>query len=153
MPVPVGMTSLSENFTLEELARTCTGAPNEPDDRAREKLLYLANFILQPIRDRWGKLYINSGYRSPAVNQRVGGSDTSQHCDGEAADLITLEAPLQNVYRWIVEDSRLAFGQCIFELRATDWIHVSLPRIHKPNHEALVSPEPGRYIRFTGRFA
>lgn len=144
---------LSENFDLSELTRTSTGLPNEPDDEAEEKLLYLASFILQPIRDRWGKVHLNSGYRSAAVNQRVGGAATSQHCLGEAADLITLEAPLRDVYRWIVEDSRLAFGQCIYELHATDWIHISLPRINKPNHEALVSPAPGRFIPFTGRFA
>ena len=147
------MLKLSESFILQELTKTSTGLQNQPDVVEEEKLLYLANFILQPIRDRWGKLYINSGYRSPAVNQRVGGADTSQHCYGEAADFITLEAPLKDVYRWIVEDSRLAFGQCICEIRATDWIHVSLPRIDKPNHEALVSPSPGRYIKFEGRFA
>ena len=144
---------LSENFSLSELTKTVTGLPNQPDVEEEEKLLYLANFILQPIRDRWGKIHINSGYRSPAVNQRVGGADTSQHCYGEAADFISLEAPLKDVYRWIVEDSKLAFGQCICEIRTTDWIHVSLPRINKPNHEALISPSPGRYIKFEGRFA
>lgn len=145
---------LTENFDLAELTATHTGLPNTPGPVEGEKLLYLANFILQPIRDRWGRLRINSGYRSPAVNQRVGGSASSQHCLGEAADIVLLDAPKENVYRWIVEDSRLAFGQCIYESRPTgDWIHIGLVRVNKPNHEALFSPQPGRYIKFEGRFA
>ena len=147
------MLKLSESFILQELTKTSTGLQNQPDVVEEEKLLYLASFILQPIRDRWGKLRVNSGYRSAAVNAMVNGEPTSQHCYGEAADIVPMEAPLKDVYRWIVEDSRLAFGQCICEIRATDWIHVSLPRIDKPNHEALVSPSPGRYIKFEGRFA
>jgi len=147
------MLKLSESFILQELTKTSTGLQNQPDVVEEEKLLYLASFILQPIRDRWGKLRVNSGYRSAAVNAMVNGEPRSQHCYGEAADIVPMEAPLKDVYRWIVEDSRLAFGQCICEIRATDWIHVSLPRINKPNHEALISPSPGRYIKFEGRFA
>ena len=147
------MLKLSESFILQELTKTSTGLQNQPDVVEEEKLLYLASFILQPIRDRWGKLRVNSGYRSAAVNAMVNGEPRSQHCYGEAADIVPMEAPLKDVYRWIVEDSRLAFGQCICEIRATDWIHVSLPRIDKPNHEALVSPSPGRYIKCEGRFA
>ena len=150
MPLRIGMTRLSENFTLEELARTCTGAPNEPDDRAREKLLYLASFILEPIRARWGRVRVSSAYRSPAVNRKVGGAAESQHLFGEAADIVPAEAPLEDVYLWIVEHSHMAFGQCILERRANEWIHLSLPRIDKPNFEALVSPAPGRFIKYTG---
>ena len=43
--------NLSKNFTLSELARTDTGLPNEPNYHEQQKLLYLATFILQPIRD------------------------------------------------------------------------------------------------------
>ena len=144
--------NLSKDFTLKELIRTVSGLPNDPDERAEEKLLYLASFILQPIRNQWGRLYITSGYRSSGVNKRVGGADTSQHLYGEAADFIALEAPLKDVYRWIVDEGHIAFGQCIFEIRATDWIHVALPRLDKLNHQALVSTAPGRFVNFTGRF-
>lgn len=147
------MTRLSDNFTLAEMIATNTGAPNAPDERATEKLLYLASFILQPIRDRWGLIRVTSGYRSPAVNLKVGGQASSQHLFGEAADIIPLGARITDVYRWIAEESRIAFGQCIYESRGNDWIHISLPRTGRRNREALLSPEPGLFLKFNGRFA
>ncbi len=150
MPLRPSMTRLSENFTLEELTRTSTGAHNEPDWRATEKLLYLASFILEPIRERWGRVRVTSAYRSPAVNRIVGGAASSQHLSGEAADIVPVDASVEDVYRWVVEEGRLAFGQCIFERRANEWIHLSLPRAGKLNKEALVSPGQGRYLKYTG---
>lgn len=126
----------SENFTLEELRVTSMGDKNTPNEEAKTKLLYLANYVLQPIRDRWGVLQITSAFRSQAVNLLAGGSITSQHILGEAADFIPTESNIKEVYRWIVEDSHIAFGQCIFE--KGEWIHISLPRLHRPNHEALI---------------
>ena len=43
---------LSRNFTLEELCVTGTGLPNIPDAGHTEKMLYLATYILQPIRNK-----------------------------------------------------------------------------------------------------
>jgi uncharacterized protein YcbK (DUF882 family) len=43
---------------------------------------------LQVIRDAIGQsIHINSGYRSPAHNKKVGGASRSQHLLGKAADL------------------------------------------------------------------
>ena len=143
-------TKLSENFSLDELTATTTGLPNQPDEETEVKLLYLANYVLQPIRNRWGRLTVNSGYRSGAVNKAVGGSETSQHRLGEAADIVPTEADLRAVYRWIVEDSGIAFGQCIYEcVKNGAWIHVSLCRFDKPNHEALVF-NGRKYERYKG---
>jgi uncharacterized protein YcbK (DUF882 family) len=138
---------LSENFPLEELTATDTGLPNQPDEEAEVKLLYLANYVLQPIRDRWGRIDVTSGYRSGAVNKAVGGSETSQHRLGEAADIVPAEADLKAVYRWIVEESRIAFGQAIYE--RDSWLHVALCRLDKPNREALVF-NGKRYERYMG---
>lgn len=125
---------LSENFSLEELTATSTGLMNHPTDEAEEKLLYVANYLLQLIRDRWGSIRVNSGYRSPAVNAQVGGSATSQHRFGEAVDFIPLEADMKEVFYWLVKDSGIAFGQAILE---PGWIHVSLVRVKGPNYQAL----------------
>ena len=44
--------------------------------------------MIQDLRDWYGKpLNVNSWYRTPAFNKRVGGSSTSAHLDGRAADL------------------------------------------------------------------
>ena len=138
---------LSENFSLDELTATTTGLPNQPDEEVEVKLLYLANYVLQPIRNRWGRLKVNSGYRSGAVNKAVGGSETSQHRLGEAADIVPIEADLKAVYRWIVEDSGIAFSQCIYE--RDSWLHIGLCRFDKPNHEALVF-NGRKYERYKG---
>lgn len=44
--------------------------------------------ILQKIRNHFGKpVNINSGYRTPAYNKKVGGATYSQHLYGTAADI------------------------------------------------------------------
>lgn len=141
---------LSENFTLEELIRTSLSLPNLPNIQEEEKLLYLANYLLQPIRDRYGAIKITSGFRCEEVNLKVGGTSSSQHRLGEAVDFFPLQHPIEDVYRWIVEDSRLAFGQVIFETKnGGKWIHLSLVRFSKPNQEALVYNGKG-YQKYTG---
>lgn len=129
---------LSKNFTLSEFCVTNTGLPNNPDMLSRANLSLLARKILQPIRERAGILKISSGYRSPEVNKAVGGSESSQHCDGEAADIIPLEADIDEVMGWIVRDSGIQFGQCILENKGGKrWIHISLPRASRPNQMAM----------------
>lgn len=98
----------------------------------------LAASIVQKIIDYWGAVKITSGHRSPAVNKAVKGSPTSQHCRGEAADFKPLEADIDLVFKWIVKESGIKFGQAILEkVGGAAWIHISLPRKDKPNQQAL----------------
>ena len=54
----------------------------------------LCKFVLDPIRDQYDRpLIISSGFRSPALNQLVGGSSTSQHRFGQAADISIIKIP------------------------------------------------------------
>lgn len=133
------MTDLSTDFTLEELIATNTGLSNNPGPDELTKLKVLATTILQPIRDRWGRVHVTSGFRSQAVNSAVGGVNTSQHVFGEAADIIPLDTDIDTVFKWIVRFSDIRFGQCINEMRGKSrWIHVSLERDGKPNRQALI---------------
>jgi hypothetical protein len=133
------MKMLSKNFTLEEMTKTDTGLENSPLQDDIVNLLFLCQYILQPIRDMWGKITINSGYRSGAVNERVGGSPTSQHRYGEAADIVSLDADIDKVFHWFVYDASIPFGQAILENKnGKRWIHMSLPRLDKENFQALV---------------
>lgn len=138
---------LSNDFTLEELTKTDTGLPNVPDEERKAFLLLLAIFILQPIRDRFGKYKVNSGYRGPRVNKEVGGSSTSQHLEGQAADGYPEEANIYEVYRWIVKESGIDFGQCII-YPGKGFIHISLPRPYKPNRQAFICHE-GDYLPYS----
>ena len=61
-----------------------------PSEEIRNNLNALADNVLQPLRDEWGKaMPVNSGYRCPALNKAVGGVYNSQHMKGEAADIRT----------------------------------------------------------------
>ena len=146
---------LSPNFSLEELTYTSTGLANEPDASAKTKLLYLANYLLQPVRDRWGALTISSGFRNMVVNSVIGGASTSQHLFGEAADFIpyavtyTYPAKCDEVFEWLVKESGLTFGQAILEKKVKNgeikrWIHLSLVRMNGDNNQALIFKD-GKY--------
>ena len=82
---------LSTNFTLDEMTRSQTatrhGIPNDPTDEEIRNLADLCEQILERVRAYFGApVLISSGYRSKALNLRIGGSVNSQHCRGEAAD-------------------------------------------------------------------
>lgn len=54
---------------------------------------------MQEIRDRFGKLiFINSWYRDPATNQRIGGASQSRHMRGDAVDFRVQDIPPPAVY-------------------------------------------------------
>ena len=54
----------------------------------RENIKALVENVLDPVREQLGKpIYVNSGYRCPRHNLKVGGAVNSQHMKGEAADI------------------------------------------------------------------
>jgi uncharacterized protein YcbK (DUF882 family) len=57
---------------------------------------------LQKLRDHLGvPIHINSGYRSPAHNERIGGVSNSQHLFGKAADIVVKDMTPADVRRVI----------------------------------------------------
>lgn len=140
--------NLSKNFSLEELCTTNTGLQNKPSTDQETKLLYLANYLLQPIRDKWGPVQINSGFRSEAVHQALTKSGaptskTSQHLLGEAADINPAKVPCEVVFDWACKN--LTYGQCILEYHGgATWVHISLPRIVGDNQQAMIYKD-GKY--------
>lgn len=121
--------NLSPHFTLHELTRTNTGLYNGPTIDKIRALTVLCSSLLEPVRNRFGPVSIHSGFRSEAVNAKIGGSKTSQHMRGEAADFHCPNATLEHVMRWIVVESGLAYGQVILEGHTAGeptWIHLSL---------------------------
>lgn len=117
---------LSENFTLDELTVTSTGLDNKPSDAEIANLKALVVNILQPLRAHLGKpIKITSGFRSPAVNKAIGGSDTSQHKVGQAADFHVEGMTNQQIIDEI-RKLKLPYDQLIDEqLKGSKWIHVS----------------------------
>jgi zinc D-Ala-D-Ala carboxypeptidase len=121
--------NLSPHFTLAELTRTSSGVANVPNAAETKALEALCSSLLEPVRSKFGPVSIHSGYRSKAVNEAIGGSKTSQHMKGEAADFHCAAAKLEDVMRWIVTESGLKYGQVILEGHTKGkptWIHLSL---------------------------
>ena len=83
---------LSPHFRLGEFTRSITaerlGISNEPGYEQLLAMKHLCREVLEPLRRYHGApIRITSGYRSPALNDAVGGVGCSQHLLGEAADL------------------------------------------------------------------
>ena len=122
--------TLTPHFSFEELTRTGRSELQEANRReARDyidKLKQVAE-MLEVIRAKFGAVRVNSGFRGPAVNAAVGGSATSQHSKGEAADIVCPSTTVDELHKWIVTQSGLKFGQCILEKPAgSAWVHISL---------------------------
>lgn len=124
---------LTNNFTLEELTKSETalrrGLDNTPTDDVVANLRILSEKVLQPVRDHFAKgVKVNSGYRAPEVNAAVGGSKTSDHCLGMAADIEIPGLPNAELAQWI--EANLEYTQLILEFYTpgvpdSGWVHVS----------------------------
>ena len=122
--------TLSPNFSFEELTRTGQASLQDANRREAEpyipRLTELAR-MLEVVREKFGPVRINSGFRGPAVNAAVGGSTSSQHSKGEAADIVCTSTTVEELHRWIVMESGIRFGQCILEKPpGKAWVHLSL---------------------------
>jgi hypothetical protein len=118
---------LSEHFSLAELhaSQTATrrGIDNTPPPAARAELRRLVGLILQPLRtDLQRPIVVSSGYRSPVLNERIGGAAKSAHVQGRAADISVPGMPITDVCRRIAA-LRLPYRQLIHE---GTWVHVEV---------------------------
>ena len=124
---------LTENFTLSEMVKSETalrhGLDNTPGDTEIANLKRLAENVLQPVRNHYKRgVKVNSGYRAPNVNAAVGGSKTSDHCRGQAADIEIPGVANAELAEWISKN--LKFTQLILEAYTkgvpdSGWVHVS----------------------------
>ena len=97
--------NLSPHFTLAEMTASQTaarhGLDNTPPPEMVGHLVLLCEQILEPARAALGPLRVTSGYRSPLVNSRVGGSRTSAHCLGYAADVLPVSVSKREFAEWV----------------------------------------------------
>jgi uncharacterized protein YcbK (DUF882 family) len=90
---------LTENFNLEEWR--CKDGTPVPDNlvcnvqKLAENLQVLRDYLGEPIR-------LNSGYRTPAYNRKIGGAPKSQHTLGKAAD-ITVKSKTPKQLKAVIE--------------------------------------------------
>ena len=124
-----------KHFTIAELCASTTaarlGIDNTPNEQCTANLIALVDKVLDPLRDAWrAPIIVTSGYRCPQLNKAVGGTVTSHHLRGMAAD-ITVGDPLRNKQLFqLVRDLNLPFCQLIDE-RGYSWLHIS----YDPNNK------------------
>ena len=135
---------LSEHFKLSEFTQSGTArrhkVKNVPGPREVERLRFLCVKSLEPMRRRFGAIRITSGFRCKKLNALVGGSPTSQHVLGEAADIHTGGRELSEKMFGFAKQN-IPFDQLILEhnpAHSIYWLHISL-RSDRPGnrHEAF----------------
>ena len=124
---------LSNNFNLVEFTKSQTaerkGIANNPNQLQIFAMESLCHNILERVRSAFGKpVMINSGYRSPELCEAIGSKPTSQHCDGEAADIEIYGVSNYDLAKYI--ENNLNFDQLILECwdgvqPNSGWVHVS----------------------------
>ncbi len=119
---------LSKNFRLEEFLLSQTAERNgidmTPPDDIIENIQALVDSCLQPLRDDVNAtISISSGYRPPALNEMIGGSATSAHMFGRAADFTVARMSPFDICE-LVEALRLPYDQVIHEFGR--WTHLGI---------------------------
>ena len=143
------MNKLSEHFSLQEMCKTSVNASNVPNDAQVKNLQQLCGW-LEELRSEYNKRYgeatpsrppqgegdeypiiINSAFRCPAVNKAVGGSKTSNHLAGCAADIRVLGMEQLMRYATILLDisdkAKKDFDEILMERKGNSlWLHFAV---------------------------
>ncbi len=132
---------ISEKEAVKSITALRLGIDNTPDGDSLNNMKVLAEKVFEPLRE-WvgGPIKINSFYRSTALNEAIGGSGRSQHCQGRAVDLDDVYGHKTNkeMFDWIKEN--LSFDQMIWEFGTSDnpdWVHVSYVNEEKNRNRIL----------------
>ena len=120
-------------FTVAEFVRSETADRRGIDNKLPKELLpnvqALITNVLDPLREAWGKpITVTSGYRCEALNKAVGGSATSDHMKGCAADITAGSRKENKRLFYLIQELGLPFDQLIWEKgnsEGPDWVHVS----------------------------
>ena len=135
---------LTQNFHISEFVESQTaarqGIDNTPDE-ATVGRIFVTALGMEAVRSYLGgkPILISSGYRSPALNEAVGGSKTSDHMLGQACDFTcpSFGTPAQIVTALIESD--IQWDQCILEF--SRWVHISFSSRNR--RQALVIDSTG----------
>ena len=136
---------LSKNFRLDEFLVSETaerrGIDMTPNSAVIENIRRLVEDCMQPIRDHLDRpIFITSGYRPLELNNAIGGSRTSAHMSGSAADFVVSGMSPYEVCKEI-ETLSLPYDQLIHEFGR--WIHLGISA-QTPRMELLTAYRDGR---------
>lgn len=134
---------LSPHFSYEEMTRSTWArlhrVDNTPNDLQLAALINICWKLGEPLREVFGPIYVNSGFRSETVNTGVHGVGNSKHLSGEAMD-IRIETVEQGMEYFKFIQKNVDFDQLLFEYnkRGAMWLHCSVCLDPKENrHQAI----------------
>lgn len=134
------MISIS-NFSFSELTKTDTGPNNIPNDmNVLSNICRLAAF-LQTIRNELHlPIIVNSAYRSPEINAKVGGVSSSYHVKGLAADIrcSDMDKLLTILHSHLMEIDQLGI---YYNSTTQLWFHIGLPEEGKSPRTQIYTKE------------
>ena len=152
---------LTSNFSLAELGKSETALrhdmDNTPGETEIENLKQLCEQVLQPVRNHFQTgVKVNSGFRHPEVNAKVGGSKTSDHCKGQAADIEIPGIPNADLAIWIMDN--LQYTQLILEFYTpgipdSGWVHVSYDPANLKKQNLTAVKKDGKTVYLPGLVA
>jgi len=124
---------ISEHISYKEATRSVTalrlGIDNTPNEYQLQNMELIAKNVFEPLRKAvGGPIKINSFMRVEKLNQAIGGSSRSQHCQGRAMDLDDTYGHWTNAEMYHYIKNNLDFDQMIWEFgndENPDWVHVS----------------------------
>ena len=129
------------NFSFNELTKTDTGLDNTPSDmNVLSNLCRLAAF-LQTIRNELHlPIIVNSAYRSPEVNAKVGGVSSSYHVKGLAADIkcADMDKLLTILHSHLMEIDQLGI---YYNSTTQLWFHIGLQEEGKAPRTQIYTKE------------
>lgn len=136
---------ISKHISMKEATKSITalrlGIDNTPNGDAISNMKEIAEKVFEPLR-AWvgGAIKVNSFYRSPALNEAIGGSSRSQHCKGQAIDIDDVYGHKTNAEMFTFIKDELSFDQMIWEFGNEDnpdWVHVSYVSEEKNRNRIL----------------
>jgi hypothetical protein len=133
---------MGKYFTIKELTNTSVQADNTPNEEQLNNLEQVID-VMDAVREEWTKvceqnnwgnpaIKVNSGFRSKAVNDAVGGSKTSEHMLGYAVDIKPVNMKNLEFFNFIKNyllDNKIPFSQLLNEYPINgvpSWIHLSI---------------------------
>ena len=152
---------LTNNFSLAEMVKSDTALRHDMDNTPGEaeiaNLKTLCEKVLQPVRDKFQTgVKVNSGFRHPEVNAKVGGSKTSDHCKGQAADIEIPGIANADLAVWIMDN--LEYTQLILEFYTpgvpdSGWVHVSYDPANLKKQNLTATKRDGKTVYLPGLVA
>lgn len=151
-------------FTKSDIAKK-KGIDNTPTQYQIDNATEFIENLLDPLREAWGvycqqralgtpAIRVSSGIRSEALNKAVGGSQTSAHYHGYAADLVPCNGHLDEFKKfcvdWLFDKD---FDQLISEEeddnRVPQWIHIGYKRGTGEQRHQYLYMKNGKYYTLT----